>query len=114
MTTNVGTLAAFGARRFLIVTVPDLAKTPFIRFLGATQSPLIPQIASLFTQSYNQALLQIVGQIAFVILLVTAVSLLVTNVLAALAAQNATPTFTFMQNRAGFDIGESPPWYKSP
>ena len=62
VTTNVGTLAAFGARRFLIVTVPDLAKTPFIRFLGATQSPLIPQIASLFTQSYNQGLLQIVGQ----------------------------------------------------
>jgi His/Glu/Gln/Arg/opine family amino acid ABC transporter permease subunit len=62
---------------------------------------------------FDVRVLQIVGQIVFVILLVTAVSLLVTNVLSALAAQNATPTFTFMQNRAGFDIGESPPWYNS-
>jgi His/Glu/Gln/Arg/opine family amino acid ABC transporter permease subunit len=62
---------------------------------------------------FDVRVLQIVGQIAFVILLVTAVSLLVTNVLSALAAQNATPSFGFMQNRAGFDIGESPPWYNS-
>ena len=60
--TNLTTLAAFGARRFLIATVPDLAKTPFIRFLGATQSPLIPQIATMFTGFYDQGLLQIAGQ----------------------------------------------------
>ena len=59
---NVATLAAFGARRFLIANVPDLAKTPFIRFLGASQSPLIPQIATLFTGFYDQGLLQVVGQ----------------------------------------------------
>ncbi|MFN8375169.1 MAG: ABC transporter permease subunit [Anaerolineae bacterium] len=62
---------------------------------------------------FDVRVLQIVGQIAFVILLITAVSVLTTNVLSALAAQNATPTFTFMQNRAGFDIGESPSWYDS-
>ena len=60
--TNLAKLAAFGAPRFLIANVPDLAKTPYIRFLGVTQSPLIPQFASLFSGFYNQGLLQVVGQ----------------------------------------------------
>jgi len=68
---NVAKLAAFGARRFLIANVPDLAKTPYIRFLGATQSPLIPQFAALFSGFYNQGLLQVAGQSPLIRLLDT-------------------------------------------
>ena len=49
--------------------------------------------------------LQILGQIVFIILVVFALSALVNQILAVLASRNLTPTFTFLQNRAGFAIG---------
>ncbi len=55
--------------------------------------------------------LQIIGQIVFAVLLIAALYGLLTSILGALAAQNLTPNLTFLQNRAGFPIGEAPPWY---
>lgn len=57
--------------------------------------------------------LQIVGQIIFAVLLIAALYGLITSILAALAAQNLTPNLNFLQNRAGFPIGEAPPWYSA-
>ncbi len=53
--TNVQTLYAAGARMFLIVDVPDLSKTPYVRFLGQSD-PTIPVIASQFSTGFNAAL----------------------------------------------------------
>lgn len=56
ITANVETLYGDGARMFLIANVPDLSKTPYVRFLGANVDPSIPAIASLFTGYFNQGL----------------------------------------------------------
>lgn len=50
--TNLQTLYAAGARMFLIVDVPDLSKTPYVRFLGQSD-PTIPVIASEFSTGFN-------------------------------------------------------------
>jgi general L-amino acid transport system permease protein len=55
--------------------------------------------------------LQIVGQIIFAVILIAALYGLLTSILGALSAQNLTPNLAFLQNRAGFPIGEAPPWY---
>lgn len=57
--------------------------------------------------------LQIVGQIIFAIIVVAVVSRVMTDVFAALQARNLTPNLAFLQNRAGFDISNSPSWYTS-
>jgi general L-amino acid transport system permease protein len=51
---------------------------------------------------------QIVVQIVFAVAVVTAFAIIATNVLQALAANNATPNFNFLTGRAGFDISERP------
>jgi general L-amino acid transport system permease protein len=48
--------------------------------------------------------LQIIGQVIFLILVVLAISGLIDQIIAALASRNLTPNFTFLQNRAGFEI----------
>lgn len=48
--------------------------------------------------------LQIIGQVIFLILVVLAISGLLDQIFSALAARNLTPNFTFLQNRAGFEI----------
>lgn len=59
--TNVQTLYfGAGARMFLIVNVPDFAKTPYVRFLGANVDPQIPALATLFTGFYDGALGQVI------------------------------------------------------
>ncbi|GAB4576164.1 MAG: hypothetical protein Kow0077_31260 [Anaerolineae bacterium] len=60
---------------------------------------------------FDLRFLQAVGQILFVIILVTAVSSVLTDMFLALEQQNLTPNFSFFETRAGFDIGESPDWY---
>ena len=57
--TSVQTLYGAGARMFLIVNVPDLAKTPYVQFLGQNVNPGIPPIATLFTGYYNDGLKQL-------------------------------------------------------
>jgi len=63
--TNVQTLYGAGARMFLIVNVPDLAKTPYVQFLGANVNPGIPAIATLFTGYYNGGLNQLASGFPF-------------------------------------------------
>jgi His/Glu/Gln/Arg/opine family amino acid ABC transporter permease subunit len=55
--------------------------------------------------------LQAVGQIVFVILLVAVFSRIITDMFLALEAQNLQPDYAFFENRAGFEISESPEWY---
>ena len=57
--------------------------------------------------------LQILGQIIFVIVVVTLASQLVTSIFASLASKGLTPNFTFLSGRAGFDISNAPAWYSS-
>jgi ABC-type amino acid transport system permease subunit len=48
---------------------------------------------------------QVFLQIAFVILVIVAAGILSSNIVSALAANGQTPTFAFLGDRAGFDIG---------
>lgn len=52
---NLQDLYQRGARMFLIANIPDLSKTPYVRFLGLTD-PTIPTIASQMTNEFNTAL----------------------------------------------------------
>lgn len=52
---NLQDLYQHGARMFLIANIPDLSKTPYVRFLGLTD-PTIPPIASQMTSEFNTAL----------------------------------------------------------
>jgi phospholipase/lecithinase/hemolysin len=52
---NLQTLYQDGARMFLIANIPDLSKTPYVRFLGLTD-PTIPTIASQMTNGFNTSL----------------------------------------------------------
>lgn len=53
---NIRTLYGAGARQFLIVSVPDLGKTPYARYLGATVSPAVPFTAHALTYSFDSEL----------------------------------------------------------
>lgn len=57
--------------------------------------------------------LQIIGQIVFLIVLIALASSLVTSIFSSLASKNLTPNFAFLSNRSGFDISEHPDWYSS-
>lgn len=57
--------------------------------------------------------LQAVGQIIFLIVVVTLASAIWSSIVSSLAAKNLTPNLTFLQNRAGFDISNAPEWYTS-
>ena len=56
---NVQKLYGSGARMFLIVNVPDLAKTPYVQWLGANVNSGIPGAGTLFTTYYNGGLNQL-------------------------------------------------------
>ncbi len=55
--------------------------------------------------------LQFIGQALFVIIVLFLFSQLVATVGGRLEANGLVPNFVFLQNRAGFGIGESPAWY---
>lgn len=57
--------------------------------------------------------LQIIGQIVFAIVLAVLVSRVAADIFNQMTAKNLTPNLAFLQNRAGFDITESPAWYTS-
>ncbi len=61
----------------------------------------------------DQRILSIIGQLIFAFVLVYLISALWGSVLTSLNSKNLTPNLTFLSNRAGFDIGESPAWYSS-
>jgi phospholipase/lecithinase/hemolysin len=54
--TNIETLYGAGAREFLIVSVPDLGKSPLVRYLGTHEDPLIPLLASQLTGEFDLGL----------------------------------------------------------
>jgi phospholipase/lecithinase/hemolysin len=62
--TNIGRLYAAGGRMFLIADVPDLANTPYVRYLGANVDPAIPVIASEFTNGFDVELDAVTGGLA--------------------------------------------------
>lgn len=76
-----------------------------------TSSPLRFQFILEFLRDVR--VLQVIGQIIFVILVVAALSQLASTAGGEMRARNLTPTFTFLQNRAGFEITESPEWYST-
>jgi His/Glu/Gln/Arg/opine family amino acid ABC transporter permease subunit len=55
--------------------------------------------------------IQVIGQVLFVIIVLFLFSQLVATIGGQLEANNLVPNFAFLQNRAGFGIGESPAWY---
>lgn len=59
----------------------------------------------------NITVLQTIAQIVFVVLLVSAIALLWTNISTTLAERNLVPSFSFLNTRANFDISEKPDWY---
>jgi len=52
--------------------------------------------------------IQAIGQVIFAIVIVAALSIIAISVTDALRAQNLAPNFSYLNNRAGFDIGEQP------
>lgn len=56
---QVGLLQAYGARKFLILNVPDIGKTPAVRQLD-TQFPGLAGLATALSQAYNQGLVGVV------------------------------------------------------
>jgi general L-amino acid transport system permease protein len=67
-------------------------------------------ISSFFT---DIRVLQVIGQIIFVLVVVVIASQIMTSILSVLASRNLVPSFNFLQDRAGFDISEHPEWYTS-
>jgi His/Glu/Gln/Arg/opine family amino acid ABC transporter permease subunit len=71
-----------------------------------SQNPILAIIS-------NVRVLQWVGQIVFLIIVVALLSLVWSSIVNSLNAKNLAPNFTFLQNRAGFDISNAPDWYSS-
>jgi His/Glu/Gln/Arg/opine family amino acid ABC transporter permease subunit len=59
----------------------------------------------------NLQVLQTIAQILFVIIFISSLFILWSNISATLAERNLFPSFDFLNNRAGFDISEKPDWY---
>jgi len=59
----------------------------------------------------NSQVLQTITQILFVIIFISTLFILWSNISATLASRNLFPSFDFLNNRAGFDISEKPNWY---
>lgn len=59
----------------------------------------------------NLAVIQAIAQIIFVIIFVSSLAILWSNISTTLAERNLVPSFEFLNNRAGFDISEKPSWY---
>jgi len=57
--------------------------------------------------------LQAIGQIVFAIVIAVLISQLISSIFASLASKNLTPSFTFLDNRSGFDISNAPSYYTS-
>lgn len=57
--------------------------------------------------------IRIIAQVVFVVIIVFTVAFLWNSVYTQLVAINATPSFDFLERRAGFGINQSPDWYSS-
>lgn len=52
-------------------------------------------------------------QLLFLIAVIAGLALLTGSILDSMEEDNLTPSFSFLNNRAGFDIGEPAPWYSN-
>ena len=77
--------------------------------IESTSSSILPQFLR------DIRVLQIIGQIVFVILVVVVVSSLFSTASSQMRARGLVPSFSFLQLRAGFDIdgNDKPDWYTS-
>ncbi len=74
----------------------------------STKSPSRSPLQLLFGVVSDVRFIQIVGQIAFLILVYLAVSAVINEIFFQLNSRSLTPNFTFLQNRAGFDLANAP------
>ncbi len=75
-------------------------------------TPSSPSILSSVLSFFRDVrVIQIIGQILFVILVVWVLSQLAGTASSELRSKGLSPNFNFLQDRAGFDISESPDWY---
>jgi His/Glu/Gln/Arg/opine family amino acid ABC transporter permease subunit len=83
--------------------------------MAAVPSPTHEPIGRSFIPAFLRDIrvLQVIGQIVFAIVLVVIASAIWSSILSSLNSRNLAPTFTFLQNRSGFDISEHPEWYSS-
>jgi general L-amino acid transport system permease protein len=61
----------------------------------------------------DERFIQAVLQIVFALVVVTVFALIAVSVTNSLQEANLAPSFSYLNNRAGFDIGENPGWYTS-
>jgi general L-amino acid transport system permease protein len=73
-----------------------------LRIAPASQRNLIQQIVGFAS---DVRFLRVIGQVVFLILLVIVLTQTWNNIVSSLASRNLTPNFTFLQDRAGFEIG---------
>ncbi|RMF81907.1 MAG: ABC transporter permease subunit [Chloroflexi bacterium] len=79
---------------------------------GYTQSEP-PEIRTIASYLRDERILQIIAQIAFVIIVAIVTGLIVGSMLDGLAARNLSPNFSFINDHKFFEIGEAPDWYTS-
>jgi phospholipase/lecithinase/hemolysin len=64
---SIALLYGAGARMFLILNIPNLAFTPYVRFVDAFVNPGAANAATFFTTSYNASLGQLVAALPFLL-----------------------------------------------
>lgn len=71
-------------------------------------APAAPTLLDYFR---DLRVIRAVAQVIFVVVIVVALGIIWTNILNTLAERNLLPSFTFLERRAGFAIGQAPDWY---
>ena len=79
--------------------------------MAATQAPQNQSPILNFLRDVR--VLQIIGQVVFVLALLLVISQLASIATTELRARNLIPSFDYLNLRAGFDIAEKPSWYSS-
>ncbi len=71
----------------------------------------IPAAPTFLDYFRDLRVIRVIAQVIFVAVIVVALGIIWTNILNTLADRNLLPTFTFLERRAGFAIGQAPSWY---
>jgi general L-amino acid transport system permease protein len=77
---------------------------------SVSSSPAAPTFLDYFR---DLRVIRVIAQIVFVAIIVVALGIIWSNILATLTSRNLLPSFDFLQRRAGFAIAQSPAWYSS-
>lgn len=81
--------------------------------MAATQAPQQNPPSPILNFLRDVRVLQIIGQIIFVLALLLVISQLAATASTEMRARNLVPSFDYLNLRAGFDIAEKPAWYSS-